>query len=104
MPSEENHRPTSAWIKWNIRLMDRDGNFCRYCGLDFDRKWTPEWNAKKTIDHIQPKVGGGCRTLGNSCLACKWCNNHKGKQSVKEFKRYPKLLARIERVREVQGE
>src|SRR5262245_22568450 len=54
------------------RLIARDGDYCWYCGGEFDvRKRT------RTIDHVVPLTLGGTSRLENLRLACGSCNRRK---------------------------
>lgn len=49
-------------------LVDRDGEYCRYCGATHDL----------TVDHILAIANGGGDDLGNLQLLCRPCNSRKG--------------------------
>jgi len=56
-----------------VALYERDGGWCRLCGLAVDRRADdPLWRA--TIDHIIPKSKGGKDALENLQLAHAECN------------------------------
>lgn len=51
---------------------------CMYCGDRFPYK-------ELTVDHIEPKVHGGKRTIKNVAVACQKCNREKGRKSLLVF-------------------
>lgn len=53
------------------KLRERDGNWCRYCGVEFGNGIDP------TIDHVIPRALGGSNALINLALACEPCNRKK---------------------------
>lgn len=59
------------------KLIERDGEFCVYCGVKMFLK-TRIGEPKATLDHIIPKSKGGTDALENLVLACAPCNNKKG--------------------------
>ena len=60
----------SETIRRQVR--ERAGNRCEYClsHQDYVMGWLQ-------IDHIQPVAKGGSDDIGNLCLACELCNQHK---------------------------
>ena len=60
------------------QIFDRDGYRCVYCGEQF----APD---ELTLDHVQPRVGGGDRSEGNLVTACMGCNTLKGHQRLSRF-------------------
>lgn len=62
--------------KIRVRLIQRDGEHCRYCHAESDL----------TIEHILPKCRGGRNLdISNLCLLCKKCNNDKGPLTEAEY-------------------
>jgi len=63
----------SASLRSQVRNLDQDR--CAYCQ-------TPEELTVTTfeVDHITPSSAEGETTLDNLCLACPFCNRHKGKR------------------------
>lgn len=59
------------------RLIESDGNVCRWCGEAFDNG--PDRNHPKTksLDHFVPSYYGGPKTLYNFVLAHRECNQKK---------------------------
>jgi hypothetical protein len=60
----------------------RDKDRCRYCGCQVN------WRARRgksaaTYDHVHPIAEGGKNTLDNVVVACKGCNDRKGKRSLR---------------------
>lgn len=61
-------------------LIERDGNSCWFCGLDFS-----EWKDDRvTIEHLVPKAHGGPDHISNLVLSCEPCNKKAGTLSVAE--------------------
>lgn len=57
-----------SWSKANYTAAyERDGSRCRYCGSV----------EKLSIDHIRPRIQGGCDDLENLAVACRPCNSRK---------------------------
>ena len=52
----------------------RARNRCEYCGLEQRRRPL----SRLHIEHIRARKHGGTNDLGNLCLACAECNQHKG--------------------------
>jgi hypothetical protein len=55
------------------RVWDRAGSCCEYCQLPQSCTTLPH-----EIDHIRAQKHHGRTTLSNLCLACAYCNSHKG--------------------------
>lgn len=71
--------------KWNHR--------CAYCKYKNDLEIA---KVPLQIDHIYPRAKGGTDRISNLCLACKKCNQAKGKQDVRDFlKNKPDVLKRV---------
>lgn len=66
-----------------IRLYERDGGWCRLCGLAVDRRGSDE-AQRATIDHILPRSKGGKDNLENLQLAHASCNLAKGNKLEEE--------------------
>ena len=60
-----------------IALYERDGGWCRLCGLAVNRKGNNPLQ-RATIDHVVPKSKGGKNDLENLQLAHAECNFLKG--------------------------
>jgi len=52
-----------------------EGMKCYYCKVP----------TAATIEHVQPRAGGGRSLLNNLVLACPYCNTHKSTRDVEEF-------------------
>ena len=61
----ENDRRRADWIK---------GDPCVYC-----------YGASATVDHIEPRSGGGSNRFGNFAAACRYCNSSKGSTPLLRF-------------------
>ncbi len=64
-------------------LLEKWGRKCAYCGAE---------NVPLEVEHITPKARGGSNRISNLTLACRPCNQAKGKQTAVEFG-YPNIQA-----------
>ena len=79
--------------KKKLRLIERDGKQCFYCGMQAKRL------AKLTVDHVVPRSQGGTSELGNLVLACRPCNVRKGGKTIAQWKQELEyMLASIEKI------
>ena len=96
-----------------VRLADRQGWRCYYCGgrmidpmdlpargapdeLDLARRYgvtpyTSGWQgkarcARATIEHLTPVSRGGTDEMDNLVAACSYCNKRRGDRSLDEFR------------------
>lgn len=73
-------------MKVRLKVMERTGNRCERCDIDFDS------NFKGEFHHIIPIVKGGKNTIENCSLLCKNCHdiapNIKYKQDFLIYKNY----------------
>lgn len=72
------------------RLLERDGNTCHYCGIEFvmlkrSDNGQPHPRAP-TLDHKVPKALGGDNSIDNMVLSCHHCNQMKGPLTDTEYK------------------
>ncbi len=67
----------SEYISAKLRsqVAERDGDRCAYCQTSEANSGIP-----LSIDHVLPVAKGGQTTLDNICLACRTCNEAKGKR------------------------
>lgn len=61
-----------------IKVFERDGYKCRYCGKQLTR-------FTCTLDHVTPVVAGGTNSLDNLVTACLGCNSRKHQRPVGDF-------------------
>ena len=61
-------------------IKDRDGDRCRYCGIQVSWK-DRRGPAGATYDHVIPR---GPNTLDNIVVACRSCNSRKGQRTPEE--------------------
>lgn len=61
-----------------IRVYERDGYKCRYCGKQLTR-------FTCTLDHVTPVAAGGTNALDNLVTACLVCNSKKHQRPVGDF-------------------
>lgn len=78
---------TGESLRLVLRLLERDGTRCSYCGRPFSRKVRPH------LDHRVPRCRGGKKNLANLVLACRPCNEAKGDMAEAEFRASPALEA-----------
>ena len=57
-------------------LLEKWGRRCAYCGAT---------DIPLQVEHIVPKVRGGSNRVSNLTIACKPCNDAKGKRTAAEF-------------------
>ena len=58
---------TWAWRKLRLRVLERDGWACHYCG-----------RPANEVDHRMPLALGGTDAMSNLVAACRPCNRRKG--------------------------
>lgn len=58
----------------------RDAGHCMYCGKKVSL-------SNFTFDHVIPRCEGGETCWTNIVVSCMRCNSHKGRKSVKNYKR-----------------
>lgn len=56
-------------------------DLCSYCGIHPSS--TPQ--GRMTIDHVEPRGGGGANTLENMAAACSSCNSKKADKDLLTF-------------------
>lgn len=56
-----------SWPRIRLRVLERDGWKCAYCGA-----------PARSVDHVIPRARGGTHDLGNLVAACRSCNSRKG--------------------------
>ena len=61
-----------------IKVYERDGYKCRYCGKQLTR-------FTCTLDHVTPVAAGGKNNLENLVTACLDCNSRKHRRPVGDF-------------------
>jgi hypothetical protein len=68
----------SEYIPAKLRrqVVDRDRNRCAYCQTSEINSGIP-----LSVDHVFPVAQGGQTVLDNICLACRTCNEAKGKRT-----------------------
>jgi 5-methylcytosine-specific restriction endonuclease McrA len=76
MPKSKDPRDSRQWRALRIRILQRDGYTCGYCGQTAD-----------TVDHILPvdKHPDQAMSQDNLIAACKRCNSSKGSRSHASF-------------------
>lgn len=79
--------------EWGQRLASRDGGWiCHYCGLPLVRAQPKKQEILRshgygiaTVDHKNPSSRGGRDCLHNFVLACRRCNQEKGKMPYEKY-------------------
>lgn len=66
----------AAWTWLSLRIWERDGWQCGYCGNHLERKH-PDPRHDATVDHITPKAAGGTDDPENLISSCRRCNGLK---------------------------
>lgn len=86
--------------KMLLRLFERDGPQCWYCGDSLAHPSemvpsskrgyfrAPEGKVFPTIDHLQPRSRCGANADVNCVLSCSTCNNRKGPKSLDEYRQW----------------
>jgi hypothetical protein len=69
---------TAAWQRQRLRILERDGRRCRWCGGPADE-----------VDHIIPADHGGTDADDNLAASCRRCNRSKGARTPSEWSREP---------------
>lgn len=73
------NRPHSRVLKrWKTQKLKREGSFCCHCFIDL----TPE---TATFDHVIPQACGGKWSYPNLRMACKACNEERGKTDFDQY-------------------
>ena len=77
MPKSKDPRDSRQWRALRIRILQRDGYTCGYCGAD----------GADTVDHILSIKDHPDQAMNNDNLiaACKACNSRKGSRSQGVF-------------------
>jgi len=57
----------NSWKRKKVRVLARDGHFCKYCGSE----------ESLTLDHVIPKSKGGSNKRKNLQILCDSCNQTK---------------------------
>ena len=63
---KKHHRVQRLTVE--AKLLERDGNCCFYCGVEFSEAIPP------TLEHILSVTHGGTNHIANLCLCCEPCN------------------------------
>ncbi len=62
-------------VENRLRVFDRDGYKCRYCGKQLTR-------FTATLDHLHPVSEGGDNSFDNLTTACLHCNSRRGARPI----------------------
>ncbi len=60
-----------------MRIFERDGFKCQYCGLDASSDFETWYYANLNVDHVDPKGGDDDSNLVTACRTCnsiKWAH------------------------------
>jgi hypothetical protein len=69
---------TAAWQRQRLRILERDGHVCRWCGGPADE-----------VDHVIPAIRGGTDDPTNLAASCRPCNRSRGDRLPSEWTREP---------------
>ncbi len=84
----EYQQGTLAGYEVREYLLEKWGRKCAYCSKE---------NTPLEVEHLHPRSNGGSDRVSNLTLACRPCNQRKGKRDIKDFlKVKPELLHKIE--------
>lgn len=61
-----------------VRIYERDGYACKYCGVDLPRQGNRDGEQLITLDHVIPVALGGTSERWNVVTCCAPCNQAKG--------------------------
>jgi len=78
---QEEGKYKPSWLKIRIKVFDRDGFQCQYCGRN-----PREDDVKLQVEHINPRSNGGDCKMENLLTACEDCNYGKGDYCLKKFR------------------
>lgn len=70
--------PSREWQALRLRILERDGYVCAYCGDKAD-----------CVDHIDPIANGGGNSETNLAACCRLCNSSKGAKTLSEWRAMP---------------
>lgn len=71
--------------KWMRERLDAD-NKCYYC--QHPMRWEYGWSNSVTQDHMKVKAKGGSGKQSNIVLACRECNQDRGRIPFQDYKQY----------------
>jgi 5-methylcytosine-specific restriction endonuclease McrA len=77
-------RASEVDVKIELYRMNR----CWYCGLPLKRHCSRRDPRLRTEDHQIPKSKGGEDKPYNKVLACRKCNEEKGKRNVQQYREF----------------
>lgn len=66
-PETKKRREPSGWQKTRLRIFERDGHRCTYCGSE----------GPLECDHVKPVALGGKHDDSNLTTSCQNCNRRK---------------------------
>jgi 5-methylcytosine-specific restriction endonuclease McrA len=70
-------------LQEGIKILERDGYRCRYCGLDGNASF--ENALVMSVDFVVPRARKGKRDPNNLVACCHPCNTIKGKRVYRSF-------------------
>lgn len=71
-----------------MRLYERDGTACFYCGYRFSQDELNDPAKKPCLDHVHPRSAGGGNDDTNLVVACRTCNCQKGAKDIEVYRDY----------------
>jgi 5-methylcytosine-specific restriction endonuclease McrA len=58
-----------------VKLLQRDGRHCHWCGSRMKWPVGKSWHDEMTFEHLVRRADGGHNGVVNLRLACRRCNN-----------------------------
>jgi hypothetical protein len=68
-----------------VRIFERDGWRCWYCGVELPQG-PARFDKAGTFDHLNPLSRGGDNSDANIVAACRSCNSQKGAKTLEEYR------------------
>jgi 5-methylcytosine-specific restriction endonuclease McrA len=75
-PFNNETKPHLGWAtKRVLKLIERDGNKCFWCGKECDPYAKQSKAHRATVEHLIRLADGGTGRMENLVVACRRCNN-----------------------------
>ena len=81
-PAEHKKRRGKISVGMRMKVFERDGYYCVYCGRHRDQLTAGEYLQ---ADHIEPVAEGGVTEFDNLVTACSPCNQGKSDNATVRF-------------------
>jgi 5-methylcytosine-specific restriction endonuclease McrA len=92
--------PSARKKRLLARLVAAQDGLCCYCC----RPFTNGGDRRPTIEHKKARMDGGKNHVANLAAACLHCNNHRGRQMVRDRLKAKKVAAHMLAARKTQAE